>query len=389
MFDGQHDILYRNGGDGTFEDRSAALEGLQAIEGMGLAVGIADLDADHDPDIYVANDTTPNFVHLNQGDFRFIESGLFAGLAVGHDGRPQAGMGVAIADFDGDLLYDVAVTNFENEPYNLYRPLDPGFYVEDSFVAGIGDATHEYLGYGIVGADFDLDGDLDLSVANGHTQALSPVYEQPNQLFTSRLVELRLEACSAGPIPTGDPFAPGSQGWRPTGRFLEETTATAGAALTARRPSRGMAEGDLDGDGRLDLLVTNVGDRATLLRNVTEQVGNRLVLRLRSRSGNRDAIGARLAVTPCRAADDCEVGVDSGVVGFAQVREHQGASSYVVQRATDQVFGLGSASGARVSIRWRDGSYAHLGYIEANRLVLVHQTETAGGAAVVTAEIDR
>jgi len=333
---------------------------------MGLAVGIADLNGDREPDIYVANDTTPNFAHFNQGDFRFAESAILSGLGVGHDGRPQAGMGVAIGDIDGDLLPDVAVTNFENEPYNLYRPLDPGFYVEDSFVAGLAQATQTYLGYGVVMADLDLDGDLDLTLANGHTQQLSPVYAQPNQLFTNRLDELRLAAMARGV----EIAAPAVSSWRPTGQLLTDTSSDAGEALTTPRPSRGMAEGDFDGDGLLDLLITNVGTRATLLRNTTEGVGNALVLRLRGRSGNRDAVGAMVTVVPC-SEGSCAVSPDSPVIGFPQQRELQGASSYVIQRATDMHFGLGTAESGRVRVTWRDGRDTDLGLLDGGHLHLV------------------
>jgi hypothetical protein len=370
VYDGQHDILYRNEGDGTFTDHSEDLEGLLSIEGMGLAVGIADLTGDHEPDIYVANDTTANFAHINQGGFRFMESGIISGLGVGHDGRPQAGMGIAIGDIDGDLMPDVAVTNFENEPYNLYRPIDIGFYVEDSFVAGFGQATQLYLGYGVVMQDFDLDGDLDLSVANGHTQQLSPVYRQPNQLFTNQLTSLRVDAIARGELsPTGTGAGVGPA-WRPSELLLKETSEAAGAGLTAARSSRGMAEGDFDRDGRLDLLITNVDDRPTLLRNVSETDANALVLRLRGTAGNRDALGAYVTVTPCSGPDDCEIRPGSGVVGFPQVRELQGSSSYVIQHARDLHFGLGSAAGARLRVRWRDGAQLDLGYQPAGLLLV-------------------
>lgn len=366
LFDGQKDSLYGNRGDGTFADLSATLTGARDIDGKGLALAILDLDDDGRPDVYIANDTTPNFAYFNRRDV-FEESGELTGLGVGDAGQPQAGMGVDFGDVDGNGTFELVVTNFENEPYNLYRNIVPGFYIDDTYTVGLGTTTFSLLGFGIVFADYDADGDLDVSVANGHILELVDDYRQPNQVFTNQLTALRAAAERNGELLPPGPGAP-PPSWLPSGALFIDTSVDAGEAISRRRVSRGMATADYDADGRLDLAVTNVNDRAELLRNVSE-AGNSITLRLRGRSSSRDAVGALVLVTPCDATD-CSSPVD-GVVGYTQSYPVKIGASFASQSLLDVVAGLGPATGAHVEVRWPSGQQADLGILPAGARVLL------------------
>ncbi len=377
LFEGQADMVFQNLGDGGFADRSSSLADAIPADGKGLAVALEDLDDDGRPDVYVANDTTPNYVHFNRGGFRFEERGMLSGLGMGESGQTQAGMGIAIGDIDGDLVFDIGVTNFEFENYNLYRRVAPGFYADDSGVVGINAATVPPLGFGIVMADFDLDGDLDLAAANGHILELADDYPQPNQVFSNQLTALRDEAVADGllvaPAAGQNGRAPDPTVWRPEGPLFIDSSGQAGVAITRRRVSRGLSVGDADGDGLPDLLVTNVNDTAELLRNVAVDPGSALVLRLRDINGNRDAIGADVRVTPCehRAACRSAAGTGADAAGYPQRFRVRGASSYASQSSTDLHVGLGAAGGAQVEVRWPDGAVERLDYVVGGRALLI------------------
>ncbi len=322
LFEGQPDMVFHNRADGTFSDRSAELAGAMAADGKGLAVAVEDLDDDGLPDIYVANDTTPNYVHFNQGDFRFEERGMLSGLGMGENGQSQAGMGIAI-------------------------------------------------GY--------IDGDLDLAVANGHILELADDYPQPNQVFANQLTTLRAAAGVAGVLATAPPSPPGGApeppSWRPAGPLFNDASEQAGASITRRRVSRGLSVGDADGDGLADLLITNVNDVAELLHNVADDPGNAVVLRLRDTEGNRDAIGADVWITPCPTPDPeaCSSGSGAvgGAAGYPQRYRVRGASSYASQSSNDLHVGLGASPGAQVQVRWPDGAVESLGYVAGGRVLLI------------------
>ncbi len=380
IFDGQKDTLYTSRGDGTFIDRSEALVGARDIDGKGLAVTIMDLDADGRLDVYVANDTTPNFAYFNRGD-RFEESGEMTGLGVGDTGQPQAGMGIDFGDVDGNGTFEIVVTNFEDEPYNLYRSIAPGFYVDETYAVGLGTTSRSLLGFGVVLADYDADGDLDVSVANGHILEFADDYRQPNQVLTNQLGALRAAAERDGELLPPGPGAP-APSWLPAGTLFIDTSAGAGEAINRRRVSRGMAVADYDADGRLDLAVTNVNDRAELLRNVSD-AGNSITLRLRGRTSSRDAVGAEVLITPCHAAD-CASPVD-GVAGYPQRHPVKIGSSFASQSLLDVVAGLGLATRAHVEVRWPDGQREDLGTLPATARVLLIQ----GRAPVVSGGLIR
>lgn len=358
LFDGVPDSLYRNLGDGTFEDVAEAAGVADALEGKGLGLVLADLDDDGDTDVYVANDTQQNYLYLSQGDGTFVDEGLFSGTGYSAEGKAQAGMGTDAADLDGDGIDEILVTNFAFEPNNLYRRFSPGAYLEESFALGLGEAGLAQLAFGIVAADLDADGDLEVVVANGHildtVEAIQDgtPYAQRNHLFENRLDGLR---AAAGVAPGDD--------WRPSGDLLREVSERAGSGFAPVEVSRGLAAGDADGDGLPELVFTNSGGPARLLVNRSAG-GERVVLRLRGRAGVRDAYGATVVATP-RLPD--------GGQGWPQHRELRSGSSYLSQNASDLVVGLGAARSVDLAIRWPDGSEQYIEGVEAGRLVLIEQ----------------
>ena len=325
----QPDILYRNEGDGTFQDISRQA-GIQDATYYGMGVAWSDLDDDGDLDLYVANDGDPNFLWRND-DGDFVNTALSAGVAYSSDGRPQAGMGVALADFDNDLRIDIFVTNFSQDHNTLYRNQDNGFFADISGRAGLAGTSRPFMGWGTLFFDFDHDGWQDLFVANGH---LMPAieegggglrYRQRNQLFRN----------------LGN------------GGFKDVAT---GASFKAREVSRGAASGDYDQDGDLDLLVANLDARPALLRNDVESKGHWIMLNLRR--GKIDAIGTRVLI-------------DAG--NHRQIREVQTGSSFQSQSDTRLHFGLGSASIANIEIVWPGGERQLFPSVPADRHYIIHQ----------------
>ncbi len=271
LFVGQHDRFYTNRG-GEFEDATAAA-GLAGADGKGLGVLFTDLSADGRPDLYVANDLTLNLLFSNRGDGTFEDLSLLSGAAVNRNGRPEAGMGLAVADFDLDGDPDLAVTNFDVETNTLYRNAGPGpglLFEDVSATAGFGQPSFNLLGFGIVAEDFDRDGALDVYVANGHIFA-SP--RRDNTEYRQRNLLLRGRSGDAA------------------GSFSEVR-----CVWTDEDPlvSRGAAVADYDNDGDGDLLVTANDGPARLWRNDTAGPAGAtwLGLELRGRSPNTQAVGA-------------------------------------------------------------------------------------------------
>jgi hypothetical protein len=314
-FDGVPDVLYRNRGDGTFADQTRQ-RGLFNDQGKELGVVFGDIDSDGDPDLYLANDKTANFLFLNDGRGYFEEVGLLAGVAYNEDGDAQAGMGVDMGDFDNDLLPDLFVTNFQWEANALYHNLGGGTFADETFLVGLGKPSLAYLSWGTRFFDFDNDGDRDIFVANGHLESDVEQYEnttfaQRNQLFIN-------------------------DGQGRYQEYLEE-----GTALDLRRVSRGAAFGDYDDDGDVDVLVANCTDRPTLMRNDGGNGGHWLRLKLEGRRSNRAGIGA-------------QVQVHSG--GRVQLDEVRSGASFLSQSDLRLHFGLGSHEKVeRLVVRWPSG----------------------------------
>ena len=331
-FEGSPDRLYRNNGDGTFTD-TTDVANIRDPGGMflgkGLGVVAADFDTDGNPDLYVANDDTPNYLFYNKGDGTFAEIAILTGCAYSADGIAQAGMGVDAGDYNGDSFLDLFVTNFSYETNTLYRNNGDGTFTDVSYKARLGEESYLFLGFGTGFFDPDNDGYLDIFVANGHifpnvertTDVLS--YKQPNQLFQNRGDSTFVEM-----------------------RFDERNTV-----------SRGTLFGDYDNDGDTDLLVTQLNDKVTLLRNENRPSNNYLRLKLIGTQSNRDGIGARVTLT---------LGPES------QTREVHRGYSYLSSNDPRLLFGLGERTVVdKLQIRWQSGVVQILENLAANQEFVV------------------
>lgn len=308
--------LFHNRGDGTFEDVTAA-SGI--FDSSSKSLGVALFDENHDgwPDLLVANDTQPNKLYRNQHNGTFKDAAVEAGLAFSSEGKARAGMGVDVADFDNSGKAGVAITNFDNEMIGLYRASGRSF--EDiAPQSGIGIASRNSLGFGCAFLDVNLDGWLDFAVANGHIDETvrnirgNVGYAQPPQLFLNN----------------------------GTGSF-HDVAAEVGGGFDQPKVGRGLAYGDFDRDGDLDLLITTNNGPAHLYRNDQLSKNRSIRFQLTGTKSNRDAIGSR-------------VRVHAG--GLVQTRMVKGGSSYLSQSELPVTFGLGTRDRIeRVVIDWPSG----------------------------------
>lgn len=328
--------LYRNRGDGTFEDVSEPAGILKPGKRYALGVLAADFNNDGLIDIYVACDQTPSLLYENQGDGTFQERGVEAGVAYNFHGALQAGMGVSTGDFDGNGFLDIVKTNFQGDLPSLYVNEDGVFYEDLSQQAGLG--VNKLLGWGVLFHDFDADGAPDILMAHGHIypeidQAdMGESYRQPTVLYRNL-----------------------------AGKRFEDVSRNAGPGLDTPRPARGMAAGDLDGDGRPEVVIVNVNQAPTVLRNDGGQ-GNFLWLRLTGKESNRSAIGARVTV---------EAG------GRKQIQDVIGGGSYYSQGDLALYFGLGDVAQLdRVSVRWPSGRTQQFEAVKASRKYELVESET-------------
>ena len=316
VFEPLPSVVYRNDGHGTFSDVSRE-SGIASLRGNGLGVVIADYDDDSWPDVFVANDSVPNVLFRRTGPWRYEDVALQAGVAVATDGAARAGMGTDAADYDGDGRLDLVVTNLDFEMFSLFRGLGGPLFTYATPESGIGAATLPFVGFGTVFFDFDNDGLLDVAFANGH------MLDNPAQFRA------------------GASHAQRKLLFRNIGsRRFSDVTSRAGPGFALEKVGRGLVAGDIDNDGDLDLLVTNNGETADLLRNDGPS-GHALVVRLIGTQSNRDGIGARLRLT---------------AGGRTQLREVKAGSSYLGQNDVRQHFGLGDATRAeRLEVRWPSG----------------------------------
>jgi hypothetical protein len=317
-FDGVTDSLYVNRGDGTFRDQAAERGIATGKNEKGFGVLLSDVDDDGDLDVYVANDGTMNRLYLNDGTGRFRDEALLSGTGLSALGAAQSGMGVDLGDADGDGRMDLIVTNYSMETNTLYRNLGELLFEDASSPSGMVEPSYQYVGWGVQFFDYDNDGDLDLAVANGHAVDNIEVFEaglryrQPNQLFEND----------------------------GRGRFTD-VTARAGGAWEVERVSRALAVGDVDDDGRLDLLITNTNDPPGLLVNRVENGNRWLGLKLEGPAPNPFAVGARVTL---RAGDR------------RLVREVRSGGSFMAQPDLRLHFGLGRHDGpVELEMRWPDG----------------------------------
>ncbi|MEZ5363877.1 MAG: CRTAC1 family protein [Bryobacterales bacterium] len=332
-----YNVLYHNEGDGTFTDVSESAGILAPGGRYGLGVLAADFDNDGLVDIYVACDMTPSLLYRNNGDGTFEDIAELAGVAYNVDGQLQAGMGVAAVDFDGNGYLDLVKTNFSGDLPSLYRNEDGAFFEDVSLAAGLG--VNQYLGWGVLFEDFDEDGLADILMAHGHVypevegSSIGEKYRQPTILYRN----------------LGD------------GRFAD-ISAEAGPALATPRPARGLAQGDLDGDGRPEVVIVNVNAPPSVLFNEVPAGGSRLWLRLRGKESNRSAIGAQVKVS---------------AEGRKQRQDVVGGGSYYAQSDLALHFGLGAASTADVEVRWPSGKVQRFAKLAAGRYTLTEGEEPA------------
>jgi len=327
--------VYRNDGNGTFTDVSTT-SGVGALRSNGLGIVVADADNDGRPDVLVANDTMPNFLFHNNGNMTFTEQGLSAGIALAADGRSRAGMGIDTGDYDGDGRLDLVITNLDFEMHTMYRGLDRGLFADATTESGVGFVTLPFVGFGVSFLDFDNDGLLDLAIATGHILDNAPLFRAGSTYAQRRLL------------------------FRNTGgRRLTEVGRNAGPGFTTEHVSRGLAAGDVDNDGDLDLLVTTNGHNVELLRNSGIGGGHSMLVRLRGAGTNWQAIGARVRVTTGNRT---------------QLRDIKAGSSYLSQSDLRAHFGLGDATKAdRVEVRWPDGRVESVTDVTADQILTIEE----------------
>jgi hypothetical protein len=309
--------LFHNLGNGRFEDVTKAA-GISNHLGRGLALTVGDYDQDRDPDIFVANDETPNFLWQNQGDGHFREVAALAGFAYTERGLNSAGMGLDIADADGDGTDDLIESDFQGQRKTLYIGSPQGFFTPNAAGKGLGDMTVDHLGFGLGFLDYDLDTWPDVFIANGHVnddleQATPSIpYAQTAQLFHNR-----------------------------GGGVFEDVSAQLGPYGRERHVGRGVAFGDYDNDGDPDILIVNNDGPAILLRNDNPHQRHWLGVRCIGQRANRSGLGVRLTVV---------AGVRS------QSRETRSAASYLSANDPRVLFGLGGARKVeRLIARWPGG----------------------------------
>lgn len=332
---GVPNLLYRNEGGGRFTDVTRET-GIGAQVGRGMSVAVADADGDGFVDLFVANDQIRNFLFRNVAGRAFVEAGVETGVAYTEDGVPVSGMGAEFRDLDQDGRPDIFLTALSGEPFPLYLNRPDGFFAPATYSSGLGFPTIRMSGWGTGAYDLDNDGEKDLFSANSHVSEnidlYSPHhYRQPNAVFQG-LGEGRFRDASAG----------------------------AGAAMQRARAHRGCAFGDLDGDGKVDVVVSVIGEPAEVLYNVTAEAGHWLELQLEGTKSNRDGIGATVKLTG-----------ESGRTQFNHVTTAVGYASASDKRVH---FGLGADRTAReIEIRWPSGARQALKNVAAQQVLKVKE----------------
>lgn len=336
--EGESDLLYHSRGDGTFEEVSGKAGVNDPRHRYGLGAVWGDYDNDGWPDLYVANDAGPNFLYHNKHDDTFEEVGLLTGVALSADGQELGSMGVDFGDYNHSGRLSIYVTNFTEQPNNLYRNLGSQGFSDLGWASKTAQPSYPYVKWGTGFVDFDNDGWLDLFVANGHVYPQvdaiprAPKYREPMELFRN----------------LGD------------GTFEDISTA-AGLAQISLACRRGVAFGDVNNDGNMDMVILNVGEPPTLLINRARNANHRVLFKLVGTKSNRAAIGARVTI------------MAGGVRQFSEVRA---GSSYLSQNDLRQHFGLGAAAKIdSAEVRWPNGKVETFKSLAADAIYTVVEGE--------------
>ena len=337
-YNGASAVLYRNDGADGFTDVTREA-GLFNPRGKGLGVAVLDFDGDGLFDLAVANDTQPNYLYRNLGGGRFEDAGVLSGIAFAENGAARGAMGIDASDYDGDGMPDLVIGNFSNEMVSLYHNEGVGFFIDQAPVSEIGRNSLLTLAFGAFFFDYDLDGRQDIFVANGHVENdIAAVqqrvsYRQAPHLFRNR----------------GD------------GGFDEVTTAS--PDLAQPMVARGAAFGDIDGDGDPDLAVSANGGRARLFRNDGGERNGWVGFRLRGGNSNRDGIGAKITVV-----------IEEDGMTRNETRVVKSATGYASQNQLEVIFGLGSAGRAvSAAILWPSGTRSEVEAPAARRIHVVEE----------------
>ena len=324
-FDGLASTLYRNRGDGTFEDVTVRA-GLSQYRGRGMSVVFADYDQDGFPDAFVTNDNMANFLFHNKGDGTFEEVALLSGTALRDHGKAVASMGAEFKDYDNDGLPDIAITALAGETFPMFRNLGKGNFADATYASKIGPLSLKHSGWGIGLFDFNNDGWKDMFTANSHVNDRvelfeAAVYKEKNAVFAN------------------------------VGGTFRDVSSNSG--LTLAKAHRGAGFGDFNGDGRMDVVVSSLGEPAELWENVSLDAGHWLILKLRGTRSNRDGIGARIRIG-------------------SQYNEMTTAVGYASSAGWGVHFGLGNASIAeKIQIHWPSGVTQELTGVKADQVLEV------------------
>ena len=327
---GAGDSLFHNNGDGTFTNVSkrAGVDDSNGFYGMGVIA--SDFDDDGLIDIFVANDSTPNFHYRNKGNGTFEEIGFTAGTAVNENGSEQGSMGVTAGDYDHDGKLDLFITNFADEYNTLYHNDGGNSFTDVSYAAKVAAVSLPYVGWGTKFFDYDNDGWVDLFVANGHVYPQLPNYLQPKLLFRNNH----------------------------DGTF-SEMSAPFGAVLTELRASRGVAFGDIDNDGDIDLVIVDLDGSPQLLRNDGGNANNSILIKTIGVKSNRSGIGAKVRVV---AGD------------LTQIDEVRSGGSYISQSDLRVQFGLEQRTKVDlIQVRWPSGIVDKVAGVGVNRIVTIKE----------------